>query len=71
MELKAKKVISGVSVHTINLGEKYSASVASVEDRTIDVIVKGVEANINDIDASKITAYVDLNGLKPELIQLK
>ena len=61
---ESQKVISGVSVHTINLGEKYSASVASVEDRTIDVIVKGVEANINDIDASKITAYVDLNGLK-------
>lgn len=59
-----QKTITGVSVHAENLNEKYSASVAPGESKTIDVIIKGVEANLADIDASKITAYVDLSNAK-------
>ena len=61
---ETQREIADVPVQTINLGEKYSASAATVQDRTITVLLKGVEANLADIDASKITAYVDLNGLK-------
>ena len=61
---ETQREIADVPVQTLNLGEKYSASAATVQDRTISVLVKGVEANLADIDASKITAYVDLNGLK-------
>lgn len=61
---ETQREIANVPVQTINLGEKYSASAATVQDRTITVLVKGVEANLADIDASKVTAFVDLNGLK-------
>lgn len=61
---ETQREIADVPVQTLNLGEKYSASATTVQDRTISVLLKGVEANLADIDASKITAYVDLNGLK-------
>lgn len=61
----AQRTISGISVQVTNLGSNYTASAATEDDRTIDVIVKGVESVINsdDIDATKISAYVDLSGL--------
>lgn len=61
---EVSKTITGVEVHAENLNEKYSASAAPGESKTIDVIIKGVEENLADIDASKITAYVDLSNAK-------
>lgn len=59
-------VIPGVAVQVVNLGSDYSASAASVPDRTVDVLVKGVQSIIEgNVDATKIKAYVDLAGLKP------
>lgn len=61
----SQKTISGISVQTKNLADGYVANAVSLEDKTIDVIVKGVESIINnEIDASSITAVVDLSGLK-------
>lgn len=60
-----QKTIEGVSVEVTNLGSSYTASAATKEDRTVDVIVKGVDSIINkEIDASKIRAYVDLSDLR-------
>lgn len=65
VEEASQRTISGVSVQTVGLGSDYSASATSLDDRTIDVIVKGVKSVIDkDIDASKIYARVDLTGLK-------
>lgn len=61
---EVSKTITGVEVHAENLNEKYSASAAPGEIKTIDVIIKGVEENLADIDSSKITAYVDLSNAK-------
>jgi YbbR domain-containing protein len=61
---EANKTISGVQVRTTNLASGYVANAATTEDQYIDVIVKGVESVINGIEASDITAYVDLSGLK-------
>lgn len=59
------KIINGVAVQVVNLGSDYSASAASVPDRTVDVLVKGVQNIIDsEIDATKIKAFVDLSGLK-------
>lgn len=59
-------VIPGVAVQVVNLGSDYSASAASVPDRTVDVLVKGVQSIIDEnVDATKIKAFVDLAGLKP------
>ena len=61
----SQRTISGISVQVQNLGSDYSASAASVNDRTIDVIVTGIQSILDsEIDETKISAYVDLSGLK-------
>lgn len=61
----AQKTISGVSIQTKNLSDGYTANAATLDDKVIDVIVKGVESIINnEIDDTNITATVDLSGLK-------
>ena len=61
----SQRTIGGISVQVQNLGSDYSASAASVNDRTIDVIVTGIQSIIDsEIDETKINAYVDLSGLK-------
>lgn len=62
---QAQRTIDGISVEVDNLNENYTANAATAEDKLVSVIVKGVSSVINDeIDASKIRAYVDLAGLK-------
>ena len=61
---EAQKTVSGVQVRTTNLASGYVANAATTDDQYIEVIVKGVEGVINSIEASDITAYVDLSGLK-------
>ena len=61
----SQRTIGGISVQVQNLGSDYSASAASVNDRSIDVIVTGIQSIIDsEIDETKINAYVDLSGLK-------
>lgn len=60
-----QKTIDGISVEVTNLGSGLIANAATKEDQLVSVIVKGVSSVINnEIDASKIRAYVDLSGLK-------
>ena len=61
---ESQKTVTGVQVRTTNLASGYVANAATAEDQNIDVIVKGVEGVISGIEASDITAYVDLSGLK-------
>lgn len=62
---QAQRTIDGIAVVVTNLNENYTANAATTEDKLVSVIVKGVASVINDeIDASKISAYVDLSGLK-------
>jgi YbbR domain-containing protein len=61
---EAQKTVTGVQVRTTNLASGYVANAATADDQYIEVIVKGVEGVINGIEASDITAYVDLSGLK-------
>ena len=61
---QVQRKIEGVQIRQEGLGEGLSAG-ASSNDRTVDVIVKGVDSVINkDISDSDIYAYVDLSGLK-------
>lgn len=43
--------------------EKFTASVTSVDDTSVTVIVKGVKSVLNSINEDTITAYADLSGL--------
>lgn len=61
---ESQKTVTGVQVRTTNLASGYVANAATAEDQNIEVIVKGVEGVISGIEASDITAYVDLSGLK-------
>lgn len=61
---QVQRKIEGLQIRQEGLGEGLSAG-ASSNDRTVDVIVKGVDSVINkDISDSDIYAYVDLSGLK-------
>ncbi|MDE6141355.1 MAG: hypothetical protein K2G03_02015, partial [Bacilli bacterium] len=61
---QVQRKIEGLQIRQEGLGEGLSAG-ASSNDRTVDVIVKGVDSVINkDISDSDIYAYVDLTGLK-------
>lgn len=60
-----QRTIDGIAVEVTNLNSDLIANAATNEDKMVSVIVKGVSSVIKDeIDASKIRAYVDLSGLK-------
>lgn len=56
------KEFQEIQVTTINLDPKYSVLASSKEDSTVTVIVKGSSDVVNAIEASDITAIVDLSG---------
>ena len=62
LDTESSKEFTGISVTSINLADGYSASALTESDRTITVIVKGVSSALENLDASKINAYVDLSG---------
>ena len=57
--------VPGVKISTINLGSDYKVQAASKEDSVITVVVKGSSDAVKDLDASTITATVDLKGYTP------
>lgn len=57
---EAQKTVEVSDITTKNLAEGYSAVILSGK---ASVQVKGVQSNINNIDASSIKPYVDLSGL--------
>lgn len=59
---EASKTFEGIAVESINLANDFSVTAATEEDRTIDVIVKGVQSALDNLDPSQIKAYIDLSG---------
>ncbi len=58
---EVQKTVEVSSIDHKYLAEGYSATIIS--QGTTEVQVKGVESNINNIDANDVKAYVDLSGL--------
>ena len=56
------KEFSNINVEYQNLGSNLTVNAKSVDDRTVTVIVKGVESVLNALDPTTIRAYVDLKG---------
>ena len=56
------KEFSDVSIATENLDSKYKVQALSEDDSKVVVVVKGSESVVNSVDASSITAYIDLDG---------
>ncbi len=62
---EAQKTISNIRVEARGLGENMTSQVGSNNEKFVDVIIKGVEAVINDDKVTKsVSVYVDLTGLK-------
>lgn len=62
---QVQKTLSGIPLHTSGLSSGLSAGALNTEDKTIDVIVTGVQSVIEkEISAENIYAYVDLSNLK-------
>lgn len=67
-----QKTISGIKVRVENRNQDYTVYPVDETDNEVDVIVKGVKSVVDkEIDASKITASVDVTGLKPGTYKLK
>ena len=56
------KEFNDISIATENLDSKYKVQALSEADSKVTVIVKGSESVLNSIDASSISAYIDLDG---------
>lgn len=56
------KEISDISIATENLDSKYKVQALSEEDSKVTVVVKGSQDIVDKVDASTITAYIDLKG---------
>ena len=57
------KEITGVKISSINLLPGLKVQALSKDDSSIAVILKGSKSVIDSIDASKVIAYIDLDGL--------
>ena len=58
----SSKEFENISVTTENLDSKLKVQALSEADRQVTVVVKGSEDAIKNIEASDITAYIDLKG---------
>ncbi len=56
------KEFSDISIATENLDSKYKVQALSEADSKVTVVVKGSESVVNSLDATGITAYIDLDG---------
>ena len=56
------KEIPDISIATENLDSKYKVQALSEEDSKVTVVVKGSQDIVDKVDASTITAYIDLKG---------
>lgn len=56
------KEFADISIATENLADKYKVQALSEADSRVIVVAKGSETVIKDLDASGITAYIDLDG---------
>lgn len=62
VDSSTSREIPDISIATENLDKKYKVQALSEADSKVTVVVKGSEEIVNKIDASQITAYIDLKG---------
>ncbi len=62
LDQESSKEFAGIVIESRNLANGYSASALSEKDRTITVLAKGVVSALDNLDPSKIKAYIDLTG---------
>lgn len=62
LDQESSKEFAGIVIESRNLSNGYSASALSEKDRTITVLAKGVVSALDNLDPSKIKAYIDLTG---------
>lgn len=56
--------IPSVRIDAVNLADGYSVQVIGEKNTTVTVIANGTKDVIDKLDATKIKAYIDLDGLK-------
>ena len=57
--------LEGIKIEHVNLSDKYIVYAMSERDMLVDIVVKGVEDVIKDLDPSNIKVFVDLSGYGP------
>ena len=62
LDSEATKEFDGIVIESRNLANGYTVAALSESDRTIKVIAKGVKSALDNLEASKIKAYIDLTG---------
>ncbi len=62
LDTEASKEFTGIKVEFRNLANGLVVNALTENDGTINVIANGVESALNELEASKITAYIDLTG---------
>lgn len=62
VDSSTSKEIPDISIATENLDKKYKVQALSEADSKVTVVVSGSEDVVNKLDASQITAYIDLKG---------
>lgn len=56
------KELNDISIATENLDSRYKVQALSESDSRVTVIVKGSQDVVNSVDATSVTAYIDLKG---------
>ena len=62
LDQESSKEFAGIVIESKNLANDYIVSALTENDRTITVIAKGVGGALENLEASKIKAYIDLSG---------
>lgn len=62
LDKESTREVSGINIEYENLSDAYTVQGLSASDVRVTVVLKGVESVIDDIQASDIKAYLDLNG---------
>ncbi len=62
-DLDKDKTFNDIYIETRNLGDGLKVQASSKEDSQVAVVVSGTKSVIKDIEASSISAYIDLEGL--------
>ena len=62
LDTETSKELDGIVIESRNLANGYTVAALSENDRTIKVIAKGVSSALENLDVSKIKAYIDLSG---------
>ena len=62
LDSETSKEFTDIAVESKNLASGYIVSAASENDRVITVTVKGVASALENLEQSKIKAYIDLSG---------